>query len=201
MIYLVRHGRTALNAAGRLQGRVDEPLDEIGISQVELVGHHLAKRTRNATILTSPLMRARQTAEILASSIGTREPAVDHRWIELDYGVLDAMPVGEVPASIWTSWRTDPTYRPDGGESFAELDERVHEACEELAKGFDGDDLVIVSHVSPIKSAVAWALGAEPAVAHRSRLDQASICRIDIARHGPVLVGFNEVVHGSSPLT
>ncbi|MDB0005798.1 histidine phosphatase family protein [Ilumatobacteraceae bacterium] len=194
MIVLVRHGRTALNASGRLQGRVDEPLDEIGILQVRRVGEHLAQTMSNATIITSPLLRARQTAEGLAEAIGGPSLTVDDRWVELDYGVLDTMPVSEVPAATWQSWRTDPDFRPDGGETFAELDTRVHSACEDLAIEFVEANVIVVSHVSPIKSAVTWSLGADHAVAHRSRLDQASICRIDIGRHGPILVGFNEVV-------
>ncbi|NBU96316.1 MAG: hypothetical protein EBS20_10605 [Actinobacteria bacterium] len=72
------------------------------------------------------------------------------------------------------------------------VSERVHEACEELRERALGRRIVVVSHVSPIKSAVAWALGAHPSIAHRSRLGQAAVCRIDIGRAGPTLVSFNE---------
>lgn len=192
MIYLVRHGRTALNAAGLLQGRVDEPIDEVGVRQLTQVGERLAVEAPGAAVISSPLLRARQSSALLASAVGVSDVDVDERWIELDYGVFDAMPVADVPPDIWQSWRTDPEFRPEGGESFAELDDRVHQACDELAVRFAGADVIVVSHVSPIKSAVAWSLGADPAIAHRSRLGQAAICRIDISRNGPVLVSFNE---------
>lgn len=188
----MRHGRTALNAAGCLQGRVDEPLDDVGVRQATGVARRLMDEAPNAQVWSSPLRRARETAEILVGARTDDAVQIDERWIELDYGVLDGVPVGDVPAATWQSWRTDPTFRPDGGESFGELDARVRAACEAIRASWDGGDLVIVSHVSPIKSAVAWALGADPSVAHRSRLDQAAVCRIDIGRQGPVLVGFNE---------
>lgn len=192
MIYLVRHGRTALNAAGCLQGRVDEPLDDVGVRQATGVARRLMDEAPHARVWSSPLRRARETAELLVGERSDDTVQIDERWIELDYGVLDGVPVGDVPTATWEAWRTDPTFRPDGGESFSELDARVHAACEAIRASWDGGDLVIVSHVSPIKSAVAWALGADPSVAHRSRLDQAAVCRIDIGRQGPVLVGFNE---------
>jgi len=193
MIVLVRHGRTSLNAHGLLQGRVDEPLDDIGRRQIDTVASRLITQLDVAAVVASPLSRARQSAEIIADRLGHPEPVhIDERWIELDYGVLDTQPVGTVPASVWESWRTDPHFAPDGGESFASLDARVHEACREWSERAAGRDIVVVSHVSPIKSAVAWALGADPAIAHRSRLGQGAVCRIDIGRFGPTMVSFNE---------
>ena len=193
MIILVRHGRTSLNAHGLLQGRVDEPLDELGRRQIETVATRLASQLDVAAIVSSPLTRAQQSAGILADRLGHPDPVeIDERWIELDYGVLDTQPVGTVPASVWESWRTDPDFAPDGGESFGSLDARVHSACEQWATQAAGADIIVVSHVSPIKSAVAWALGAHPSIAHRSRLGQAAVCRIDIGRAGPTLVSFNE---------
>jgi broad specificity phosphatase PhoE len=193
VIVLVRHGRTSLNAHGLLQGRVDEPLDELGRRQIETVATRLATQLEVAAIVSSPLARAQQSAGILADRLGHPDPVeIDERWIELDYGVLDTQPVGTVPASVWESWRTDPDFAPEGGESFGSLDARVHSACEQWATQAAGADIIVVSHVSPIKSAVAWALGAHPSIAHRSRLGQAAVCRIDIGRAGPTLVSFNE---------
>jgi len=193
-IILVRHGRTALNAAGLLQGRVDEPVDAVGEAQAAAVATRLAAEVEPVAVITSPLSRARRTGEILCAAAGWASVpvSVDDRWIELDYGIYDRCPAGEVPADVWHGWRTDPTFRPDGGECFGDLDRRVRDACEDLATRAAGGDVVVVSHVSPIKAAVAWALGADPGVAHRSRLDQAAVCRIEVGRSGPVLLSFNE---------
>ena len=138
-------------------------------------------------LIASPLQRARQTAEAFG------EPyTVDERWIELGYGVYDGMPTGDVPSEVWRRWREDPRYVPDGGESLADLDERVRAACDDLAERAIDRTVVVVSHVSPIKAAVAWALGAGIEMAWRSHLSPASITRIQVRATGPVLYTFNE---------
>ena len=192
MIILVRHGRTQLNATHCLQGRVDAELDEVGENQATAVGAYLAQRDKPAKIISSPLRRAQQTAHRIATHFSIDDVVTDDRWIEIDYGVYDGLPLGEVPREVWNRWRTEPEFTPEGGESFAALHRRVHAACEELAANDVDGDVIIVSHVSPMKSASAWALGADPAVSHRSRLDQAAICRIDVGGANPVLVTFNE---------
>ena len=68
-------------------------------------------------------------------------------------------------------------------------------ACEELLEDARQRTVVVVSHVSPIKAAVAWALGAPDSTAFRCFLDQASITRIDVGRLGPVLRSYNETWH------
>ena len=192
MIILVRHGRTQLNAAHCLQGRVDAELDEVGENQATAVGAYLAQRDKPAKIISSPLRRAQQTAHRIATHFSIDDVVTDDRWIEIDYGVYDGLPLGDVPREVWNRWRTEPEFTPEGGESFAAMHQRVHAACEELAANDVDGDVIIVSHVSPMKSASAWALGADPAVSHRSRLDQAAICRIDVGGANPVLVTFNE---------
>ena len=87
------------------------------------------------------------------------------------------------------------TFAPPGGESLADLTRRVHAACDDLCDEARDTTVVVVSHVSPIKAAVAWALGAGPEVAWRTHLDPASISRIVIGRRGPLLRTFNEVAH------
>jgi broad specificity phosphatase PhoE len=124
---------------------------------------------------------------------------VDARWIEVDYGELEGRALGDVPSDLWTRGRADPAFRPPGGESLAEVGVRVREACEDLfaraGEGARGDgDVVVVSHVSPIKAAVAWALGAGDQVAWRLYLATASVTRIGWRDDGPVLHRYNETV-------
>jgi broad specificity phosphatase PhoE len=128
---------------------------------------------------------------------------VDDRWVEVDYGEHEGRVLGDVPAEVWRRWRTDPNYRPEGGESLAEVGERVRAACEELfaapgvgARSEDGD-VVVVSHVSPIKSAVAWALGAGDELAWRLHLSTGSITRVGWGAEGPVVHTFNWVPAGN----
>jgi broad specificity phosphatase PhoE len=100
---------------------------------------------------------------------------------------------------VWQEWRADPDYRPSGGESLTEVDVRIAAACDELfatretgARSTDGD-VVVVSHVTPIKAAVAWALGAGAGLSWRLHLHTASVTRIGWGNDGPVLESFNEL--------
>ena len=191
MLILVRHGRTEANASGRLLGRTDPPLDPLGEQQAARLGRVLADRPVEL-LVSSPLLRTRQTA--LGLGLGL-EVTVDERWVELDYGELDGRRLSEVPAETWHRWRTDPTFAPPGGESMGALAERVEQACEAwLARSVDRD-VVVVSHVGPIKAAVGWALGLGGSAGWRLHLDPASISRIAAGPRGPVLHAFNETDH------
>jgi broad specificity phosphatase PhoE len=187
MLILVRHGRTAANAAGLLQGRLDHPLDEHGRWQAERIAAALPQVDR---VVSSPLRRATETAATFGAPV-----EVDERWIELDYGALDGSKLSEVDAAVWERWRWDLDFVPAGGESQRQLGARVFQACEELLAEATDADIVVVSHVSPIKAAVAWALGAGVESAWRSYLDQGSISRIGGVPARPMLRSFNETSH------
>lgn len=193
-IVLVRHGRTALNASGRLQGRVDEPLDEVGREQAERVAARLRPLlVENDLVISSPLVRARTTAETLGRSID-----VDERWIEMSYGVYDGVKQSDVAVDVWSTWRGDPHFAPEGGESLIEVTERVHRACDDLREQALDRRIVVVSHVSPIKAAIAWALGTDPSSSWRMHLDTAAITRISVTPRGVALISFNETYHLTS---
>jgi len=187
MIVLVRHGRTRLNAEGRLQGRIDEPLDAEGERQAAAIGRSLGRVDR---VVASPLLRATGTAAFIDGPM-----EVDERWIELDYGGLDGVPTRDVPRAVWQAWRSDLDYVPDGGESIASLATRVFGALDALAASAIDRTVVVVTHVSPVKAAVAWALGAPVGLTWRTHLDQAAITRIAVGPAGAVLHSFNETAH------
>lgn len=187
MLILVRHGRTEANAAGLLLGRLDPPLDDLGMRQAAAVAHTLDTPSR---VICSPLARTRQTAESFGVPV-----TVDDRWIELDYGEWDGRPVSEVSAETWKSWRSNISFAPPGGESLADLGERVRAACADLADEAREADVIVVSHVSPIKAAVAWAVGAPDELAWRLFLSPASISRVAIGPASTSLRSFNETQH------
>jgi len=184
VLYLVRHGRTAANARGLLQGRLDPPLDEIGCKQAAAIASLVGPVD---AVISSSLLRARQTAECFG-----RPVEVDDRWIELAYGEYEGVPAAAVPDEVWQRWRTDGTFASEGGESFDALDRRVRAACDDLTGRIAGEDVVVVSHVSPIKAAVAWALDTSLEIMFHCHLTQASVCRIGIGKFGPILHTFNE---------
>lgn len=192
-IVLVRHGRTEANASGLLLGRLDPGLDEEGERQALAAADLLAAGERRPTrLIASPLTRTRQTADAIGAALGL-EAELDDRWLELDYGDLDGVPLADVPAETWATWRTDPEFCPEGGECLSALGRRVREACDELAAEVARTDVVVVSHVSPIKAAVAWALESGDLVAWRLFVAPGSISRIDVGPNGPSLALFNQV--------
>lgn len=191
-LLIVRHGRTAYNATGRLQGRTDNPLDEVGLEQAQRVARHVAPTLEgDALIVSSPLLRARETAGAIAHVAGL-EVVIDERWIEIDYGVYEGVPQSDVPADVWAKWRSEPSFAPEAGESLTAVHERVARACDELIGMAEGRTVVVVTHVSPIKSSIAWALGVDVGIGWRTHLDTASISRISVTPRGPVLKTFNE---------
>ena len=190
MIILARHGQTTANADGLLLGRADPPLTDIGGRQAESIRLALAGLDV-VRVVSSPLQRAVATASTIACG---RPVEVDERWIELDYGEYDGRPVGDVPADVWQTWRADPHYVPPGGESLVTLGVRVRSACEELLDEVRERDVIVVSHVSPIKAALAWALAVGDDVGWRMFVQVASIARVTVGPWGPNLFSFNEVV-------
>ena len=194
MIVVVRHGRTAANAGGLLLGRADPPLDAEGDRQVAALARACAELDV-ARVVTSPLGRCRATAEVVAAAAGGALLDVDERWVELDYGELDGVPFAELPPAMWAAWRSDPAWAPLGGESLVDLGVRVREGVGALVEEAADRDVVVVSHVSPIKAAVAWALGVGDEVAWRMWVAPASITRIGCRGATPSLRSFNETAH------
>jgi broad specificity phosphatase PhoE len=185
VLVLVRHGQTDANARGLLQGRVDLPLSELGRRQARALAPLVSK---DARIVASPLQRALETAAAFG-----RDDEVDDRWIELDYGDFDGRPISDVTPETWAAWRADPHFTLPGGESLVTLGARVRGACEELLDEARERDVVVVSHVSPIKAALAWTLGVGDEVGWRLFVRVASITRVVIGPWGPTLHSFNEV--------
>ena len=123
------------------------------------------------------------------------EVEFDERWLEVDYGEYDGAPLAEVPHEVWQHWRTDIGWVPPGGESLAAVGQRVRAACDDYAEDAAEGDVIIVSHVSPIKAAVAWALAMGDEAAWRMFCDVASISRVRTTGGAPTLVSFNETAH------
>lgn len=194
-IIVVRHGQTAANAQGLLLGRLDVDLDDVGRAQAVA----LAAAVPDPDLLvTSPLARTRQTAAAFGGDV---ELEVDERWIEMDYGDFDGRPVADVPNETWSQWRADVDFVPPGGESLARMTTRVHDALDDLVVRASGRRVVVVTHVSPIKAAVGWALEIGPEVSWRTFVAPASITRVGVGPNGPTLRSFNETMHLAPPTT
>ncbi len=194
---LLRHGQTPMSVQKRYAGRSDVPLTDTGVQQAAAA----AKRLVSAgigTIVTSPLQRAVRTAQEVAAVTGV--PVVtDEGFRETDFGAWEGLTFTEVrerwPAEM-TAWLADPAVAPPGGESLTEVSERVTAALRRVLAGRERQTVLIVSHVTPIKTLVAAALLAPLPALFRMHLDVAALCEIDWYADGPaVLRSFNDTGH------
>jgi broad specificity phosphatase PhoE len=176
-LLLLRHGETELSAQRRYSGRSDPPLTERGRAQAADAARHLAGRRGIAAVVTSPLRRARRTAESIAAELGV--PLTVHEGlIETDFGAWDGLTFAEVAnrdPELHARWLADPTVTPPCGESFDAVALRVGAAADEVVAAHPAADVVVVSHVTPIKMLLRDALDAGPAFLHRLHLDLASL--------------------------
>jgi probable phosphoglycerate mutase len=147
-------------------------------------------------VWTSPLERARATAELAMPHL---DALVKESFIEVDYGSLDGQPLSAVSAEQWRAFEHEHTLAFGGGESLNSVDQRVHAELDALLADRTSllhrkdEHLAIVSHVSPIKSAMVWALGVPGSVAWRMQLDNGSLTTITTRSSTPALLHYNVV--------
>jgi broad specificity phosphatase PhoE/ribonuclease HI len=195
---LLRHGQTPMSAERRFAGRGDIPLTEEGERQAEAAAGRLAARGGIDVIVTSPLLRARRTAEAAARATGA-PLEVEDDLVETDFGKWEGLTFAEA-SQRWPDelkdWLAHPDVAPPGGESFAAVGQRVHAALDRLLVTHRSRTLLLVSHVTPIKTLACRALLAPPAGLFRIHLDVASLCEIDWFDDGPAVVrSLNDTAH------
>ncbi|MFF4091989.1 bifunctional RNase H/acid phosphatase [Streptomyces nigra] len=198
---LLRHGETPLTPQKRFSGSggSDPALSAAGREQAERVGAALARRGTVQAIVSSPLARTRETAGIVAARLGL-DVTVEEGLRETDFGAWEGLTFGEVreryPDDL-TAWLADPEARPTGGgESFAATAERVAAARDKLIAAYAGRTVLLVTHVTPIKTLVRLALGAPPESLFRMELSAASLSAIAYYADGNASVRlFNDTSH------
>ena len=182
-LLLLRHGETPLSVDRRFSGLGDDPeLTPKGLAQAEAAARRLSGDPyRLDAIVSSPLRRARQTAEAVAARTGL-SVEVDDELRETDFGAWEGHTFTEVqrrwPAEL-SAWLADPDVAPPGGESFAAVAERVERAQRRLTDTYEGRTVLVVSHVSPIKTLLRLALLAPPAALFRIHLDLACLSLVE----------------------
>ena len=198
---LLRHGQTGFSAERRFAGRGDIALTDTGRRQAAAAADRLTIRGVDA-IVTSPLQRARRTAEAAAAATGA-PLAVDDGLVETDFGKWEGLTFGEAaqrwPAEM-SDWMASADVAPPGGESLADAARRVLASLDRLLAEHPRKTLLLVSHVTPIKTLACRALLAPPAAMFRMHLDVASLTEIDWFADGPALLrSLNDTAHLRPP--
>jgi ribonuclease H / adenosylcobalamin/alpha-ribazole phosphatase len=194
---LLRHGQTEMSVAGRFAGRSDAPLTSVGAQQAAAVAERLTARGIDL-VVSSPLSRAMDTARAVAAAAAAPLVA-DDDLAETDFGAWEGLTFAAVmdrwPAEL-AAWQADSDTAPPDGESFTAVATRVNRALDKLLAEHQGQTIVVVSHVTPIKTLVCRALVAPLAAMFRMHLDVASLCEAAWFADGPsVLRSLNDTAH------
>ncbi|MFI2423009.1 bifunctional RNase H/acid phosphatase [Streptomyces sp. NPDC018955] len=198
---LLRHGETPLTPQKRFSGSggSDPSLSSVGREQAERAAEFLARRGTVQAVVASPLARTRETAGIVAARLGL-DVTVEDGLRETDFGAWEGLTFGEVrerhPDDL-NAWLSSPDAEPTGGgESFAATAARVAATRDRLTAEYRGRTVLLVTHVTPIKTLVRLALGAPPESLFRMELSAASFSAVAYYADGNASVRlFNDTSH------
>ncbi len=197
---LLRHGQTELSVQRRYSGRGNPELTALGREQAANAARYLASRGGIAAVISSPLGRAKQTAAAAADALGV-PLTVDDDLIETDFGKWEGLTFSEASErdpQLHAQWLSDTSVTPPEGESFDAVHHRVRRARNRIIAEYGGATVLVVSHVTPIKTLLRLALDAGPSLLYRLHLDLASLSIAEFYSDGPASV---RLVNETSYLT
>lgn len=190
-VVLVRHGVTPHTTAKRFSGGLagsNPALSEEGRGQIRAVAEWLAPLApRIDAVIASPVRRTMESAEILAEALG-HEVAVEPGFAEMEFGTWDGLTFTEIAErhrADLDAWLGSLDFAPGGGESFRVVEKRVLDGLDRLLEEHAGKTVVVVSHVTPIKTLVAHAVDAPLDAVYRMELTPASVTVLSYFDGGP----------------
>jgi probable phosphoglycerate mutase len=199
-LVLLRHGVTELTRERRFSGTggADLPLTGLGRRQALAAAEAVRAAGGVDAVVCSPLRRTRETAEVVAESLGLGV-RVDDGWTEVSFGAWDGLTAAEV-ADRWPeehrAWLASTSVAPPGGDSLDDLTRRVRVARDRLLARSPRRRVLVVTHASPIKAMVCDALGAPARVAWRLDSSPAAVSVVRWWSDGGAAVSaFNETGH------
>ena len=196
-LFLVRHGNTKLNSAGRYWGQTDVELSADGTRQAERLRDRLATQKIDI-VYTSNLQRASVTAEIIATNHQV-DIVTCPELREINFGKIEGLTFKEVSqlypevTEEWFKWSLTLEY--PGGESVAELINRVSKFLERLGKHTPEEKILIVAHSAPLRLLICHLLGIELRHWRQIRLDLASLSILETYPQGAILNSLNDISH------
>lgn len=196
-LILLRHGQTALSVERRYSGRGNPELTELGREQAAAAAKRLATWAIDA-VVASPLARTLSTARAVAVEHGL-PVTVDEGVIETDFGAWEGLTFSQAAERdpvVHREWLGDTAIAPPDGESFDAVRERVATARQAVVDAHPGQTVLVVSHVTPIKTLLRDALRVGPEFLFHLHLDLASISLVEyFPDGGSVVRGCNDVAH------
>jgi broad specificity phosphatase PhoE len=189
-LLLLRHGQTVLSIDRRYSGHGDPELTTVGLTQAAGAAARLGAVREITSVLTSPLLRARQTAEAVARATGA-PLAVRDGLIETDFGEWEGLTFAEArdrDPELHAKWLGAEDVAPPGGESFAAVRKRVATELSAIVEEYEGETIVLVTHVTPIKMILRQALGGSSEILYRLHLDLACLSEVDVFPDGGMCV-------------
>ena len=196
-LILVRHGETAWNHAGRLQGQTDVELSDFGREQARRLGARLEREEITAAY-SSDLARCAETSAIALAGRGLVAGLVPGlREVHLGewQGRTTAELRAAMPAELERVWGNPVDEAPRGGESRRQLQERVVAAVVDIAARHSGEQVLVVSHGGALRALACWVLMADLRAVRRLELDNCGVSRLDFEDGRPRLRRGNEVGH------
>lgn len=191
-ILLIRHGETDWNRDRRIMGREEIPLNETGRRQAHYMKESLGSAPLDA-IFTSPVMRAQETAQILAEGRDL-EPREDERLVEVDYGEWVGMTfvaVRKLPGYVPYYLRLEESVAP-GGESLYQVRDRGMSFLEELNQKNSNQTIAVVSHADWIKCVLMHLLDIPFKNIWKFRIDNASVSLLEMEEKGNRIICINQ---------
>ena len=195
---LLRHGQTAHSAARLYSGSSDPELTDIGHEQAQRAARAVTALGGVDLIVTSPQTRARQTADACAEALGITDVVVDEQLREMDYGEFDGLSREECMerfAEEFDVWQASSSNAPPGGESLTALHRRITRARLALQERHEAATILVVTHMTPIKSIIRQALGVGAEAFKHIYLDLASISVVEFYGDYGVVRCVNDVAH------
>ncbi|GAA2972557.1 bifunctional RNase H/acid phosphatase [Actinokineospora diospyrosa] len=200
-ILLLRHGQTAMSIDRRYSGRGDVVLTDLGATQVEAAARRIAKLDgvdADTPIIASPLTRTAQTAAAVAAATGGTVATHDGL-LETDFGRWEGLTFTEAAErdpDLHRRWLSDTSVPAPGGESFDVVHRRVSAVRDEIVERHAGTTVLVVSHVTPIKSLLRLGLAVGPSLLFRLHLDLASLSIVEFYPDGNASVRLiNDISH------
>jgi probable phosphoglycerate mutase len=195
--HLLRHGQTEHTPERRYSGRNDLPLSRTGRAEAEAAAARAGHLGVDA-VVASPLRRTRETAEIVAASLGV-PVELDDDLVELDFGDLEGLTLDEAltkhPLAV-RRFTSDVTVKAPGGESIADVSARVARARRRILDRHAGRTVLVVSHVTPIKLFLAAGLDVGDEIVHRIFLDACCLSTVTWSSDGRASVRLvNDTAH------